>query len=1044
MIETQICAKCGAGVTVGILDGICSRCLAVLVLGDGGSTTSQPIPAPRPPPPEPSRRTFGDYELLTEIGRGDAGVVYKARQISRDQVVAVKTLPFASEAFARRFRAETEAVAANLVHANIVPIHEVGEQDGQHYFAMDYVDGPSLAALVEDNPLPAARAARYVRKIAQAIQYAHDSGILHGDLKPSNVLIDSNDEPRITDFGLARTNVELGTRNSELTLSSQPPGSPCYLPPEQAIDQWGTVGPQSDVYSLGAILYQLLTARRPFVGESRQDTLAQVLKAEPVAPRLLNPATPRELETICLKCLEKVPQRRYASAQELADELGRFLRHEPIRAQVVTRRENIRRWCRRRPALAAALALLVIVAAGSTITSISLARVQRLARWNVYAAEMNQAHNDWQEGSFAQAFDALQRHIPRGREDFRGFEWRLLWKLTRGTCAFKLPRHSQVVGSIMYSPDGNSVATFCLDKSNRLKVWDITTRRERFRIADATSFGGFSANGKWLVAGSADGSVTVYDAANGNFIFSIPRVGAIVAFGPQGNSVVALDTNRNVTVQKLDMQRPAMIVTRAARRDFDFGQGQSLAISPDGRWLAVIRAGGVSDREDSGVEIWDTESRAQPKFLPIRREIRTLQFSSDGQLLAVGSGDGWVHLWNGATKETRSFQAHEPPILALAFSPDGHTLATGSSDENIQLWDVATLAQKSKSFDGQMGAVWSLAFSPDGKFLAVGGRDSPVRCWDLEADDPIEVMTDLKSDKFGNFAFSPDGTLIAGGCRDNTVRIWDVATSTERHRLTNFSYVVTFTGDGKRVLAATSDGTATWWDFRADTKQPVPAYAGLAQVTSVDLSSDRRVAAVGRSDGDIQLLEIDSGSILGTYRGHTDAVIAVAFAPGGKRFVSGGRDKTLRVWDVKNPEKSRWTSAEFQGAVSGLAISRDGRMMISGCSDNTIRFWDMRHLGESLGAVSRHQSAVRALAFSPDGRILASGGDDMSVRLWDFASQRQLASFKFDGALRLVAFSPDGNNLAVVTEKGTLRLLRAVSLTEADDEYTTFYSPRVK
>jgi WD40 repeat protein len=343
-----------------------------------------------------------------------------------------------------------------------------------------------------------------------------------------------------------------------------------------------------------------------------------------------------------------------------------------------------------------------------------------------------------------------------------------------------------------------------------------------------------------------------------------------------------------------------------------------------------------------------------------------------------------------------------------------------------------------------MGTVWSLAFSPDGKFLAVGGRDSPVRFWDLETDDPSDAVTDLKSDRFGNFAFSPDGTLIAGGCRDTTVRIWDVATLTEKHRLTNASYIVAFSGDGKRVLAATSDGTAHWWDFLADTKKPVPAYAGLAQVTCVDLSVDRRVAAVGRADGDIQLLEIDSGRILDTYRGHTDAVIAVAFAPGGKQFVSGSRDRTIRIWDIKNPARSLQASAELQGAATGLVISRDARTMISGCSDSTILIWDMRRLDRPLISVSRHQSAVRTLAFSPDQRILASGGDDKAVKLWDFASRTQLASFRFDAAVRRVAFSPDGNNLAVVTEKGTLRLLRAVSLTEADDEYMTFYNPRVK
>jgi WD40 repeat protein/serine/threonine protein kinase len=983
---------------------------------------------------------LGDYALLTEIGRGDAGVVYKARQISRDQVVAVKTLPFASEAFMHRFRAATEAVAANLVHANIVPIHDVGEQDGQHYFSMDYVDGPSLAALTEDHPLPAARAARYAQKIAQAIQYAHDSDILHGDLKPSNVLIDANDEPRITDFGLARTNVELGTRKSELTLSSQPTGSPCYLPPEQAIDQWGTVGPQSDVYSIGAILYQLLTARRPFVGESREDTLQQVLKVEPVAPCLLNPATPQVLESICLRCLEKSPQRRYSSARELSDDLGRFLRHEPIRAQVVTRREKIRRWCRRRPSLVAVMVILVVMAASSTISAIALARLGRSARWNAYVTDLNQAHNDWQQGNFAQAFSTLRRHLPHGREpDLRGFEWRHLWTLSQGTCAFKLPQPGQVVGSLMYSPDGESVATFSEDKFDRLKVWNLKTRMERFEIADAGSFGGFSANGRWFVVGGADGSVNVHDAENGKFIFSIPRVGKIVAFAPQNNSVVALDTNGNVRVLKLENQGAAPIITQLARRDFDLGAAWPMAVTPDGRWLAVIRPGSPGDREDSGVEIWDAVNKSEPKFLPLERQIRTLQFSPDGQKLAVADGNGSVYLCDRMTMETRAFHAHELPILSLAFSPDGHTLATGSSDETIQLWEVATLAQMARNIDGQIGPVCSLAFSPDGKFLASGGQDSPVRFWNLDAVAATALVTNLKTDKAGNFAFSPDTTLMAAGCLDNTVKIWDVTTFEERYRFTNASHVVAFTSDGKKLLAATASGVASWRDFSSGANQSLPGQAGLAQATAANLSSDRRLALIGRGDGSIQLLEIASGRILDTYRGHADAVTAVAYASGGTRFVSGSRDKTIRLWDVKNPENSLKTWSDHPSALNAMAISSDGKMVVSGYSDGAIRFRDLRRAGNAPDSIHRHRSAIRSLAISPDNRILASGGDDKAVKLWDLASLRQLGSFEFDDAIRYVAFSPDGNNLAVVTDNGTLRLLRALTLSEADEENRTYY-----
>ena len=1071
MLESQTCPKCGAGIPTGALEGLCSKCLAGLAFGIAeapgpqsaeGHHTAVMAPAvsiaPAPPalPRAASRsadtpaRLFGDHELLNEIARGGMGVVFKARQVSLNRIVAVKMIlsgEFASEAFVRRFRAEAEA-AAHLHHPNIVAIHEVGEQNGQHYFSMDYVKGPSLAALVKDHPLPAIRAVEYLQKVARAIQYAHEQGILHRDLKPSNVLIGEDDEPRVMDFGLAKRlwNSEAGTADPELTLSGEVLGSPGYLPPEQAAGRRGTVGPQSDVYSLGAILYHLLTGRPPFVGESVQDTLAQVLNSEPIAPRLLNPRVPRDLEIICLKCLEKNAPRRYGSALELADELGRFLRHEPIRARPVGAPERMWRWCRRRPALAAAIALLAIVATGSTTTAVRMARLERTARWEAYATDVNHAQSEWQDENHAQAFFYLQKHVPRGLgPDLRGFEWRHLWKLTRGNYSFKLPRQPQVVGSLMFSPDGKSLAAFRWDTSDPLKVWDLTSRRERFRIAEATSLGGFSSNGKWFVAGAADGTVNVYDAETGKLLFAIPRAGEIVAFAADGNCVATINPSRTVTVLKLETQHSTPVVTNFTRRYFDYGKGAPLALAPDGSGLAVIRPGAATDREDSGIDVWDTVTQSLRTFLHDKHEIRTMQFSPDGRVLAVGDGDGRVRLWNLASGEPREFQAHDLPILCLAFSPDGRTLATGSADESIQLWEVATSGQKLKRFDGQIGSVWSLAFSADGKFLATGSRDSPIRFWDLEAADPADEIRDLKSEKVGNFTFSPDGSLMAGGCRDDTVRIWDVRTMSERFRLKNASYVVAFTSDGRKLLASTADGIAQWWDFRADTTQSLPQYGSLGQVTSVDLSSDRRVAALGWSTGGIQLLEIDSGKVLGTYHGHSDAVLCVTFSPDPTLFASGSRDKTIRVWNSRQPDKPLQVCAEHRGAVGGLAISGDGKTMVSGCSANTIKFWDLRHLKKtSLASISWHQSAVRTLAFSPDSRTLASGSEDKAVKLWDLASRSQLASFRFDDAIRLVAFSADGNNLAVVTDKGTLRLLRTVPLAEADEEFRTFYSAGAK
>jgi hypothetical protein len=293
-----------------------------------------PTIAPGDPAPHAALGTvryFGDYELLEEIARGGMGVVFKARQVSLDRVVALKMIlagQLASPADVQRFRAEAKA-AANLKHPNIVAIHEVGEHEGQRYFSMDYIAGRSLAQMVRENPLPAARAARYVQAIAEAIAYAHRQGTLHRDLKPSNVLIDETDRPHVTDFGLAK---RLGS-DAGMTLTGQVLGTPSYMPPEQAAGRPEQVGPVSDVYALGALLYELLTGRPPFRAESVFDTIMQVIHTEPVPPRLLNPKVPRELDTISLKCLEKDPQKRYAGAQELADDLGRFLAGEPIHAR---------------------------------------------------------------------------------------------------------------------------------------------------------------------------------------------------------------------------------------------------------------------------------------------------------------------------------------------------------------------------------------------------------------------------------------------------------------------------------------------------------------------------------------------------------------------------------------------------------------------------------------------------------------------------------------------------------------------------------------
>jgi serine/threonine protein kinase/lipopolysaccharide biosynthesis regulator YciM len=313
-------------------------------------------------------RYFGDYELIDEIARGGMGVVYKAKQINLNRIVALKMIlsgQLASEQDVQRFRTEAEA-AANLDHPRIVPIYEVGQQDGQHYFSMGFVDGESLAQKIVDGPMAHREAAEMLVKICEGIAYAHERGVIHRDLKPANILLDQSEQPKITDFGLAK---KLGS-DSNLTGTGQILGTPSYMAPEQASGKVDEVGPLADIYALGAILYCLLTGRPPFQAANPMDTLLQVLDKEPIPPRQLNATIPEDLETICLKCLSKEPHRRYSNANELSQELGRFLRGEPIQARPVGRVEQAWRWCKRNPAIAGWIATAsVLMILGTTVST---------------------------------------------------------------------------------------------------------------------------------------------------------------------------------------------------------------------------------------------------------------------------------------------------------------------------------------------------------------------------------------------------------------------------------------------------------------------------------------------------------------------------------------------------------------------------------------------------------------------------------------------------------------------------------------------------
>jgi len=484
MAEPGFCPNCHGELTADAPAGLCPKCL----MGMGLEQPSEPceslpgegfvVDAAIPE----SDRSFGDYELLGRVARGGMGVIYKARQICLNRIVAVKMmLPglLVSEAEASRFQNEAEVIA-NLRHPNIVAVHEVGAHDGQRYFSMDYVEGQSLAAVVRDHPLPARTAGRYVKVIAEAIHYAHQQGILHRDLKPSNVLLDKAGNPRITDFGLAKRLAS----DSRLTTTGTVLGTPSYMPPEQADGKSRRLGPASDVYSIGAILYELLTGRPPFQAATPLDTILLVINTEPIAPRMLNPKLSRDLETICLKCLEKDPRWRYQSAQDLADDLDRYLKREPIKARRINLLNRGWRWCRRNPWQTTAAAALILATLMASLWAIASHRMAIMSEQRPWQSLFEQVWSGRVAGDRAEPPQAPGEapliKSPDGRMIASGGEDRRVIRLLEVSTGCELAQweaHRVGVTALAFSPDGRTLASGGADGT--MKLWDLSSiRRE--------------------------------------------------------------------------------------------------------------------------------------------------------------------------------------------------------------------------------------------------------------------------------------------------------------------------------------------------------------------------------------------------------------------------------------------------------------------------------------------------------------------------------------------------------------------------------------
>jgi WD40 repeat protein/serine/threonine protein kinase len=985
----------------------------------------------------PTRR----YTVLGRVAQGGMGVIFKVWDGSLHRPLAMKVIrgqdhvgaagpaPVNRQALGRFLR-EAE-VTGQLDHPGIVPVHEIGtDEHGRVYFTMRLVEGESLDSVLDkmshgDATWTKTRVVDVLVKICDTLAFAHSRGVVHRDLKPANIMVGRFGETYVMDWGLAkvlpgraRPSPERPAHEEESLLPTIPEGeeygltpddgapadlttagtvlgTPAYMPPEQAEGRPDELDERSDVYSIGAMLYRILTGQVPYVEGTRArrsaDVLAAVIAGPPTSVAQLAPRARGELVAICQKAMARAPGDRYADMQEMAADLRAYLENRVVKAYQHGALAELKKWVKRNPLLTGAAAALLLVtalgAAGIAIKYRDAEHQKDLAEDRRKDAEKNAVdarHNEedakrqLSNSTFLLAVAAYDdRNVPLARQrlariepGYRGWEWHYFRRQSSGGI-YTLYGHTDGVQSVAFSPDGTRIVTGSADRT--AKVWDVRTGTPLLELK------GFK--------------VVVLS----------------VAFSPDGARIVTGTVNKTVKVWNARTGTPLLEL-----RGHTSGVA-SVAFSPDG--TRIVTAGW-----DKTAKVWDARTGTPLQELRGHTDsVSCVAFSPDGTRIITGSWDRTAKLWDARTGTLLwELKGHTAGVFSLAFSPDGTRIVTSSADQ-AQLWDART-GTPLLELKGHTGGVFSVAFSPDGTRIVTGSGDSLAKVWDARTGKPL---LDLKGHTSGvaSVAFSADGMSIVTGSSDHTAKLWDARTGTRQLELKEHTSAVTsvaFSPDGARLVTGSHDQTARVWNARtAVAQRELKGHSHF--VVSVAFSPDGTRIVTGSDDKTARVWNAQTGKPLLELKGHTGGVESVAFSPDGTRILTGSEDKTAKLWDAQSGTPER----ELRGhkdMVRGVAFSRDGGRIVTGSYDKTAKVWDAR-TGAPLLDLGGHTEGVVSVAFSPDGTRLATGGVDNTAKVWDARTGTLLLDLKgHTNAVASVAFSPDGTRLVTGSSDNTVKV----------------------